>query len=57
MGLFMLLWWLITIIALFWVYSDASRKKGANIGCLWTLVVFILGPLGFIAYLIVRNAD
>ena len=57
MELFFLLWWIIGIVALFWVYSDAADKRGTNIGCLWALIVFILGPLGFIAYLFVRNAD
>ncbi|MFC5647861.1 hypothetical protein ACFPYJ_01765 [Paenibacillus solisilvae] len=49
--------WLASIIGLFWVWSDASEKRGGNIGCLWALVVLILGPIGFIAYLIVRNVD
>ncbi|MFE7062956.1 hypothetical protein ABN702_18005 [Bacillus haimaensis] len=56
-AIFGLLWFAIGIIALFWVYSDASEKRGSNIGCLWALVVFLLGPIGFIIYLIVRNAD
>jgi hypothetical protein len=47
--------WILSILALFWVYADASRKRGANIGCLWALVVLLLGPIGLIAYLIVRN--
>jgi len=49
--------WILSIIAIFWVWTDASDKKGSNIGCLWALVVLILGPIGFIAYLIVRNLD
>jgi hypothetical protein len=51
------LWFIIGFIALIWVYSDASGKRGSNIGCLWALVVFLLGPIGFIIYLFVRNAD
>lgn len=54
---FLIIWWILSLIALLWVWSDASEKKGANIGCLWALVVFLLGPIGFIAYLIVRNMD
>ncbi|WP_164931664.1 hypothetical protein [Longirhabdus pacifica] len=57
MEIFIFLWFIISIVALIWVYSDASGKKGTNIGCLWTLVVFALGPIGLIAYLIVRNSD
>lgn len=57
MEIFIILLWIISIIAIFWVYGDASEKRGGNIGCLWALVVFILGPIGLIAYLIVRNAD
>lgn len=49
--------WILSIIALFWVFNDAAEKRGTNIGCLWALVVLILGPIGFIAYLIVRNLD
>lgn len=57
MEIFFFLWWFIGIVALIWVYSDARDKRGTNIGCLWALIVFLLGPLGFIAYLFVRNAD
>ncbi|MGD6830610.1 hypothetical protein ACQCT5_00515 [Sutcliffiella halmapala] len=52
---FILLIWLLSIIAVFWVYSDAKDKQGTNLGCLWALVVFAAGPIGLIAYLIVRN--
>ncbi|WP_282941337.1 hypothetical protein [Paenibacillus sp. RC67] len=52
-----ILLWILSILATFWVWSDASDKRGANIGCLWALVVLILGPIGFIAYIFVRNAD
>ena len=50
-----LFFWIISIIALFWVWKDASEKQGKNIGCLWVLVVFATGPIGLIAYLIVRD--
>lgn len=52
-----LLIWTISFLAMFWVWSDATAKRGANIGCLWALIVLILGPVGFIAYLIVRNSN
>ncbi|MFC5530300.1 hypothetical protein [Cohnella yongneupensis] len=53
----LILLWILSIIGLFWVWSDASEKRGANIGCLWALIVLLLGPIGFIAYLVVRNSD
>jgi hypothetical protein len=49
--------WILSILAVFWVWSDASDKRGTNIGCLWALAVLALGPIGFIAYLFVRNSD
>lgn len=49
--------YLLSYVILFWVFVDAMGKHGANIGCLWGLIVFVTGPLGLIAYLIVRNAD
>jgi hypothetical protein len=54
---FMIILWVLSFIALFWVWSDASDKRGGNIGCLWALIVLALGPIGLIAYLIVRNSD
>lgn len=47
----------IWFFSLIWVWGDASDKRGDNIGCLWLLVVFILGPIGLIAYLFVRKSD
>ncbi|WP_164931667.1 hypothetical protein [Longirhabdus pacifica] len=55
--LFIFLWFIIGSVVLLCVYTDASQKKGDNIGCLWTLVVFATGPIGLIAYLMVRNSD
>jgi len=49
--------WFASILALIWLWKDASEKRGGNVGCLWALIVFVLGPIGFIAYLIVRNFD
>ncbi|MBN3524890.1 hypothetical protein [Paenibacillus apiarius] len=49
--------WLISWIMLFWIWGEASDRRGKHIGCLWALVVFSLGPLGVILYLIVRNWD
>ena len=49
--------WLLCLIAFLWVFFDAQKKQGTNIGCIWALVVLILGPIGLLAYLIVRNLD
>ena len=48
--------WVLSWIAVFWVYSDASERYEyeSSIGCLWALVVLALGPIAFIAYLLVR---
>ncbi|CAG9620428.1 hypothetical protein [Sutcliffiella rhizosphaerae] len=51
------LFYLASYLILFWVFIDAKNKRGMNIGCLWALIVLATGPLGLIAYLIVRNAD
>lgn len=49
--------WLASILGLFWLWNDASGKRGGHIGCLWVLIVIALGPIGFIAYLIARDFD
>ncbi|MDP5272952.1 hypothetical protein [Chengkuizengella axinellae] len=49
--------WFFSIVGLIWLWADATEKRGTNIGCLWALVVLILGPIAFIAYLFVRKAD
>lgn len=54
MGLIIFVLW---IVSIFWVFTDASDSKGGNIGCMWSLIVFITGPLGLIAYLFARNMD
>lgn len=53
MGLIIVLLWVLSILALFWVWSDASERHGKNIGCLWVLAVLALGPIALIAYLLV----
>ena len=46
------------ILALFalglaWVYRDAQARDG--MGCLWTLLVFLAGPLGILIYALLRQ--
>jgi len=52
-----ILWLIGSFVCTVWVMMDAQEKRGTNIGCLWALVVFLLFPIGFIAYVLVRNAD
>ena len=47
--------WIASIIGIFWVYDDASRRKGGEMGCMWALVVLALGPIGFLGYLLARE--
>ncbi|MFZ5823362.1 MAG: hypothetical protein ACOY94_03335 [Bacillota bacterium] len=54
---FVVLLWIISIIAFFWVWSDATDRHGKNIGCLWGLAVIALGPLAIIAYLIFGRSE
>ncbi|CAB3389855.1 MULTISPECIES: hypothetical protein [Kyrpidia] len=49
--------WIIGFLAMWWVFADASKRRGRNLGCLWSLIVLILGPLGLVAYLFVRGSD
>jgi len=46
--------WVLSWVAVFWVYSDASQRYESSIGCLWALVVLALGPIALIGYLLVR---
>jgi hypothetical protein len=57
LGALAALWFIGSIVCTIWVLMDASEKRGTNIGCLWTLVVFLFFPIGFIAYVLVRNTD
>lgn len=52
-----LIWLLCAVISTLFVLADATDKRGKNIGCLWTLIVFFTFPIGLIAYLIVRNSE
>lgn len=54
-GGLVLLIWLASIVAIFWVHSDASQRyPESSIGCLWALMVLALGPIAIIAYFLVR---
>ena len=45
----------LALAGLIWVYQDAEKR--GKTGCLWVLLILTGGPLGFIAYLILRNRE
>lgn len=54
-GLCFLAIFILTLVAMFWVYRDAEAR--GKTGCLWLLLISATGPLGFIAYLILRDRE
>jgi len=54
-GLCMLAIFIATLAAMFWVYRDAEAR--GKTGCLWLLIISATGPLGFIAYLVLRDRE
>jgi len=51
--IFIVVWCIIGIILAVWVYRDAE-SRGMN-GALWLIIVLLLGLIGLIIYLIVRE--
>lgn len=47
--------WIVWLVLAIWVYKDA-KKRGMN-GILWALIVFFLGIIGLIIYLLVRSSN
>ena len=43
------------LVAMFWVYQDAEKK--GKTGCIWLLLISATGPLGLIAYLVLRDRE
>jgi hypothetical protein len=54
-GLGILVIFILMLVAMFWVYRDAEAR--GKTGCLWVLLIMATGPLGFIAYLILRDRE
>jgi len=54
-GLCFLAIFILTLVAMFWVYRDAEAR--GKTGCLWLLLISATGPLGLIAYLILRDRE
>jgi TctA family transporter len=54
-GLCFLAIFILTLVAMFWVYQDAEKR--GKTGCLWLLLISATGPLGIIAYLVLRDRE
>lgn len=54
-GLCMLAIFITTLVAMFWVYRDAEAR--GKTGCLWVLLISATGPLGIIAYFVLRDRE
>ena len=54
-GLCMLAIFIVTVVAMLWVYRDAEAR--GKTGCLWLLIISATGPLGIIAYLVLRDRE
>jgi hypothetical protein len=46
---------ILTLVAMFWVYQDAEKR--GKTGCLWLLLISATGPLGIIAYFVLRDRE
>ena len=54
-GLSILAIFILMLVAMLWVYRDAEER--GKTGCLWVLLIMATGPLGFIAYLVLRDRE
>mgnify|MGYP001054802404 CR=1 FL=1 len=54
-GLCVLAILILGLIAMFWVYQDAEKR--GKTGCIWLLLISATGPLGLIAYLVLRDRE
>ena len=54
-GLCFLAIFILTLVAMFWVYRDAEAR--GKTGCLWVLLISATGPLGIIAYFVLRDRE
>ena len=46
---------ILTLVAMLWVYRDAEQR--GKTGCLWVLLISATGPLGLIAYFVLRDRE
>ncbi|BAD41791.1 hypothetical protein STH2806 [Symbiobacterium thermophilum IAM 14863] len=56
-GFLVALLWLASILIFLWIWDDATRRHGQNIGCLWALAVLALGPIAIIAYFLFGRSE
>jgi hypothetical protein len=54
-GLCVLAILILGLVAMFWVYQDAEKR--GKTGCLWLLLISATGPLGIIAYFVLRDRE
>ena len=54
-GLCFLAIFILTLVAMFWVYRDAEAR--GKTGCLWLLLISATGPVGIIAYFVLRDRE
>ena len=54
-GLCLLAILILSLVVMFWVYRDAEKR--GKTGCLWLLLISATGPLGLIAYLVLRDRE
>jgi len=51
--IFLLVWYVLSIVLAIWVYRDAKRR-GLD-ATLWLVIVILIGPVGAVIYLVVRE--
>lgn len=56
-GLIVVALWIASILIFLWIWDDATRRHGKNIGCLWALAVLALGPIAIIAYFLFGRSE
>jgi hypothetical protein len=54
-GLCVIVILILGLVAMFWVYQDAEKR--GKTGCLWLLLISATGPLGIIAYFVLRDRE
>ena len=54
-----LLWFIVTVLVLYWVYNDARERypRDSGMPLVWLVIVLFTGLLGLIVYLIARPRE
>ena len=53
-GIIIVIWIVVWLVLAIWVYKDAEKHSMS--GILWALIVFFLGLIGLIIYLVIRSS-